>query len=142
MKLEQVEVDKLYKQLAYYICHYGWLLISINKTNHKFKEQNYLNIAYGLNQSTITYYTHPTNVVDIMDLFDRNLFRNIIFEYLDVYFGENNRKFKDIIITPEIPQDICIIALDKESRDEIIKALEEILPEYFDYIDLIIENED
>ena len=33
-KLEQVEVDKLYKQLAYYNCHYGWLLLSINKTNH------------------------------------------------------------------------------------------------------------
>lgn len=76
-----------------------------------------------------------------MDLFDRNLFRNIIFEYLDVYFGENNRKFKDIIITPEILQNIVIITLNKESRDEIIKALEEILPEYFDYIDLIIENE-
>jgi hypothetical protein len=76
-----------------------------------------------------------------MDLFDRNLFRNIIFEYLDVYFGENNRKFKDIIITPEILQNIVIITLNKESRDEIIKALEEILPEYFDYIDLITENE-
>ena len=76
-----------------------------------------------------------------MDLFDRNLFRNIIFEYLDVYFGENNRKFKDIIITPEILQNIVIITLNKESRDEIIKALEEILPEYFDYINLITENE-
>jgi hypothetical protein len=76
-----------------------------------------------------------------MDLFDRNLFRNIIFEYLDVYFGENNRKFKDIIITLEILQNIVIITLNKESRDEIIKALEEILPEYFDYIDLITENE-
>lgn len=137
-ELEQLEVDKLFKQLAIFNCNYGWLLYDISKTKYRFNKQNYLNIAYGLNQSTIARYKSPTDYADIMDLFNRNLFRNIIFEYLDIYFGEYPRKFKNIVVIPESWEYIHITVQDEESKNDIEKALKEIIPDYVDYISIEI----
>ena len=133
-ELEQLEVDELFKQLATFNCNCGWLLYDISKTKYKFNKQNYLNIAYGLDQSTIVRYKSPTEYVDIMNLFNRNLFRNIIFEYLDNYFGENFRKFKNIEVIPEGQAYIHITVQNEECENNIKKALKEVLPDYFDYI--------
>jgi hypothetical protein len=69
-----------------------------------------------------------------MNLFNRNLFRNIIFEYLDNYFGENFRKFKNIEVIPEGQAYIHITVQNEECENNIKKALKEVLPDYFDYI--------
>ena len=102
LELEQLEVNELFEQLATFNCNLGWLLYDISKTKYRFNNQNYLNIAYGLDQSTIVRYKSPTEYVDIMNLFNRNLFRNIIFEYLDNYFGENFRKSLSVTSLDEI----------------------------------------
>ena len=81
-ELEQLEVDELFKQLATFNCNCGWLLYDISKTKYRFNKQNYLNIAYGLNQSTIARYKSSADYADIMDkkIYNTcNVYNNISF---------------------------------------------------------------
>lgn len=136
--IELEEADKLFKQMASYNYSLSLLLYKISKTKYKFSEQNYLNIVYGLDQSKITYFTLPVKDVDIMELFNRNMFRNIIFEYLDNYFGEYNRKFINMIVIPDTDQYAFMQVSSKESKNQIENALKEILPDHEEYIKIEI----
>ena len=124
----------MYSQIAEYLYSWEWLLEDIYKSGIVFTNQNYLNIAYGLEISKDLTFDNPPKDIDIINLWNRNLFRNIIFEYLDVYFGENNRKFNDIIIMYHPSIQIQIKANSDFNKIKIEEALNKILPEWEDYI--------
>jgi hypothetical protein len=86
----------------------------------------------------VAYFTFPVKDVDIMELFNRNMFRNIIFEYLDNYFGEYNRKFINMIVIPDTDQYAFMQVSSKESKNQIENALKEILPDHEEYIKIEI----